>query len=87
MGGETPILIASFLAQSSQFSTVNQLIIRSDGTLKRDYCYVKDVVHAYTTLAERLEEKHLGGEAFNFTNGNQISVVAMTKKILALMGR
>lgn len=63
------------------------IIIRSDGTPKRDYFYVKDVVNAYLTLAEDIEERNLAGEAFNFSTGCQISVLTMTNKILGLMGR
>ncbi len=41
-------------------------IVRSDGTMRRDYVYVADVVHAYLMLAEALEDRALYGEAFNF---------------------
>ena len=41
-------------------------IIRSDGTLKRDYVYVKDAVDAYLVLAEALDDISLHGNAFNF---------------------
>jgi len=61
------------------------IIIRSDGTLVRDYFYVRDAVSAYTTLAEKLEVQSLAGEAFNFSSGLRISVLEMTKKILAVM--
>ena len=63
------------------------IIIRSDGTFKRDYFYVKDVVSAYLTLAENLEERNLAGEAFNFSSGSQISVWEMTHKILEIMDK
>jgi len=63
------------------------VIIRSDGTLKRDFFYVKDVVDAYITLAENIEEKCLTGEAFNFSSGHPISVLEMTHKILKLMDK
>lgn len=63
------------------------LIIRSDGTPKRDYIYIKDVVHAYITLAENLEQLNLSGEAFNFSSETQLSVLDMTNKILERMGQ
>jgi CDP-glucose 4,6-dehydratase len=63
------------------------LIIRSDGTPKRDYIYVKDAVHAYVTLAENIECLNLSGEAFNFSGGNLLSVLDITNKILELMGK
>ena len=38
-------------------------------------------------LAEKLEELNLGGEAFNFSSGYQISVMDMTDKILEVMDK
>lgn len=61
------------------------VIIRSDGTPKRDYLYIKDAVNAYVLLAEKLEEGKLAGEAFNFSGGNLLSVLEITRKILELM--
>ena len=61
------------------------IIIRSSGTVKRDYCYVKDVVRAYLTLAENVEKLHLAGEAFNFSSGSQVSVLDIIYKILEIM--
>jgi CDP-glucose 4,6-dehydratase len=63
------------------------LIIRSDGTPKRDYLYIKDAVSAYVTLAEHAERLNLYGEAFNFSSENQLSVLDMTNKILTLMDK
>ncbi len=63
------------------------VIIRSDGTPKRDYIYIQDAVSAYCTLAEKLEEKSLYGEAFNFSGGKPLSVMDMTNAILTLMGK
>ena len=63
------------------------VIIRSDGTFKRDYFYVKDTVNAYLTLASSIENLNLSGEAFNFSSGTPISVIDMTHKILEVFGR
>jgi len=61
-------------------------IIRSDGTLIRDYIYVEDAVCAYITLCEKLAQNpHLKGEAFNFSNGSQYSVLDLTNLILSTM--
>jgi CDP-glucose 4,6-dehydratase len=57
-------------------------VIRSDGTLKRDYIYVMDVVDAYLTLAEAMETDDLRGEAFNFGVNHPLSVLDMTERIL-----
>jgi CDP-glucose 4,6-dehydratase len=62
-------------------------VIRSDGQYVRDYFYVEDGAAAYMTLAERLcEHPELMGEAFNFSNELQITVLELVQKILALMG-
>jgi CDP-glucose 4,6-dehydratase len=62
-------------------------IIRSDGRYVRDYFYVEDGAAAYTLLAERLAaEPHLRGEAFNFSNEIQVTVLELVRRILALMG-
>jgi len=59
-------------------------VIRSDGTLIRDYFYVEDGAAAYMQLAEALHERPaLAGEAFNFSNELQVDVLSLTKKILA----
>jgi CDP-glucose 4,6-dehydratase len=63
------------------------LLIRSDGTPKRDYIYIKDAVSGYVTLAEKMEQLNIYGEAFNFSSENQLTVLDMTNKILGLMGR
>jgi CDP-glucose 4,6-dehydratase len=63
------------------------VLIRSDGTPKRDYIYIKDAVSAYSRLAEKLEECHLYGEAFNFSGGKPMGVLDMTEVILELMGK
>ena len=63
-------------------------VIRSDGTLIRDYFYVEDGAAAYMLLAERLAgNSALRGEAFNFSNELQLTVRVMVEKILALMGK
>lgn len=62
-------------------------IIRSDGKFIRDYIYVLDVADAYLMLAERMDDKSLHGEAFNFSNELQLTVLDLTQKILELMGR
>ena len=59
-------------------------IIRSDGTPVRDYMYIKDVVSAYLTLGEKLEE--VKGEAFNFGSNAPISVLQLVTKILDIAG-
>lgn len=49
-------------------------IIRSDGTLIRDYFYIKDAVNAYVMLAEKLLTGQAAGQAYNFSNEIQMTV-------------
>jgi CDP-glucose 4,6-dehydratase len=63
------------------------VVIRSDGTYIRDYFYVKDGVMAYLHLAEQMDRPELLGEAFNFSNEIQVSVLEIVRKILILMGK
>jgi CDP-glucose 4,6-dehydratase len=63
-------------------------IIRSDGSLIRDYFYVEDGVAAYLALAEQLaERRELIGHAFNFSNEIQVTVLELVREILRLSGR
>jgi CDP-glucose 4,6-dehydratase len=62
-------------------------IIRSDGTLLRDYLYVQDAVHAYMTLAERLDADEVKGQAFNFGLDRPTSVLEMARAIVAISDR
>lgn len=63
-----------------------QPIIRSDGLFIRDYFYVEDGAAAYMLLAEELAENpDLRGEAFNFSNELQVTVIDLVKKILKKM--
>src|SRR6185436_6592288 len=61
-------------------------VIRSDGTYVRDYFYVLDAVHAYLALAERMDDDALWGEAFNFSNELQITVLDLVRRLRDLMG-
>jgi len=62
-------------------------IIRSDGQYIRDYFYVEDGVAAYLLLAELLAtRRELIGEAFNFSNELQVTVLDLVRRILKIMG-
>ena len=62
-------------------------VIRSDGTLVRDYFFVEDGAAAYLLLAEKMAaDPTLRGEAFNFSNETQVSVRELVDKVLAVMG-
>lgn len=62
-------------------------VIRSDGRFVRDYFYVEDGAAAYMLLAEKLAtQPELRGEAFNFSNEIQVTVLDLVNVILRLMG-
>ena len=56
-------------------------VIRSDGTLVRDYVYVKEVVEAYLTLADHVRRPGVTGEAFNFSAERPMSVLEVVDEI------
>ena len=61
-------------------------VIRSDGHSVRDYFYAEDGAAAHLVLAEHLAlNRALRGEAFNFSNEIQVTVLEIAERILALM--
>jgi CDP-glucose 4,6-dehydratase len=61
-------------------------VIRSDGTLVRDYVYVREVAEAYLTLAEHVHRPEVRGQAFNFAAGAPLSVLEVVAAIGTAMG-
>jgi CDP-glucose 4,6-dehydratase len=57
-------------------------LIRSDGTLQRDYLYLGDAVDGYLDVAEHLPDA--GGEAFNFGTEQPVSVLEVVQRIVAV---
>ena len=62
-------------------------VLRSDGTLVRDYIFIRDVVGGYLTLAEAMDRPDIVGRAYNFSIEQPLSVLDITDRILALMHR
>jgi CDP-glucose 4,6-dehydratase len=61
-------------------------VIRSDGKFIRDYFYVEDGAAAYMTLAEALAARPaLAGEAYNFSNELQVTVLDLVRRVLRMM--
>lgn len=61
-------------------------VIRSDGTFVRDYFYVKDGAAAYLHLAQCMAvQPEVVGQAFNFSNEIQVTVLQLVSRILQLM--
>jgi CDP-glucose 4,6-dehydratase len=69
-------------------------VIRSDGQFVRDYFYVEDGAAAYMLLAEKMADKNLAnglskslaGQAFNFSNEIQVTVLDLVNRLIGLMG-
>jgi CDP-glucose 4,6-dehydratase len=59
-------------------------VVRSDGTMKRDYVYVKDIASAYLILAEAMQNGAHTGGAFNFGVDSPRTVLEMVEAIIRL---
>lgn len=57
-------------------------IIRSDGSMKRDYLYIPDAVRGYMLAAEQMPA--VAGQAFNFGINNPLSVREIVELIIRL---
>lgn len=62
-------------------------IVRSDGTLTRDYVYVQDAVSAYLRMAEQAERPDVCGEVFNFGPDQPRSVLQVIQTLSEILGR
>jgi len=63
----------------------NRPVIRSDGTPTRDYLHASDAVEAYLTVAASLPGER--GRAWNAGPGEPVSVIEITRRLIALAGR
>jgi CDP-glucose 4,6-dehydratase len=62
-------------------------IIRSDGTLTRDYLYVVDGARSYLQLAEALaEHPEVSGQAWNFSAERPVSVLELVEMLQIASG-
>lgn len=62
-------------------------VIRSDGTPLRDYLYVDDIVDAYLRVAEKLGDRSMHGQAFNFGMDDPKSALEMARLIISISDR
>lgn len=61
------------------------ITIRSDGKCVREYFYVKDAANSYIELAKNMSRKEIIGNAFNFSSGEQMTVLEVVNKIKKAM--
>jgi CDP-glucose 4,6-dehydratase len=62
-------------------------VLRSDGSFIRDYVYVEDVVDAYMAMADAAGRPGVRGEAFNISPQRPLTVLEITRAVLAAMDR
>jgi CDP-glucose 4,6-dehydratase len=65
-------------------------VIRSDGSPRRDYLHVDDAVEAYLALADWTGTTPVRSDperAFNFSTGEPLTVLEMTRRVQAAVGR
>jgi CDP-glucose 4,6-dehydratase len=58
-------------------------VIRSDGTMERDFLYVEDGAAAYLAIADALPDGGAAGEAFNAGAGAPIAVLDVVRAVCA----
>ncbi|MCW4022276.1 MAG: GDP-mannose 4,6-dehydratase [archaeon] len=61
--------------------------IRSDGSPVRDYLYISDAIDAFITMAERIKNTDVAGQAFNIGSSEPLSILQITKKIIEASGK
>jgi CDP-glucose 4,6-dehydratase len=61
-------------------------VLRSDGTLVRDYFYVEDAAEAYIALAEQIGRPEVTGRGFNFSTESYVTVRQIVDSIQEVMG-
>jgi CDP-glucose 4,6-dehydratase len=61
-------------------------VIRSDGTLERDFLYVEDAVDAYLAICDLLDDGRAAGEAFNAGGDRPRSVLEVVELMCKVAG-
>lgn len=60
-------------------------VLRSDGTMVRDYIYVEDVTSAYMSLAENIDRPGVVGQGFNFSTESYVTVNQIVQAVAEAM--
>ncbi len=61
-------------------------VIRSDGSMERDFLYAEDAVAAYLAVANSLDRPELHGCAWNASIGTPVSVLEVVKRLVEISG-
>ncbi|WP_034338702.1 GDP-mannose 4,6-dehydratase [Deinococcus misasensis] len=75
-----PGTIRSFLQEQAP-------VVRSDGTLTRDYVYVMDAVDAYLKMAQESHRPEVQGQVFNFGPDQPRNVLQVIDALAQVMGK
>jgi len=63
-------------------------VVRSDGTMTRDYLFIDDAVGAYLTMAEGMAANpSVVGQAFNFSTETPLNVLEVVELVRSSVGR
>jgi CDP-glucose 4,6-dehydratase len=60
-------------------------ILRSDGSMVRDYIFVEDAVDGYLALAEQIDRPEVMGQAFNFSTESYVTVREIVETLQQVM--
>jgi CDP-glucose 4,6-dehydratase len=61
-------------------------VLRSDGSMVRDYLYVRDAAAAYVQLGEKVPDDGVAGQAFNFSDESPLTVLEVVAAISERLG-
>jgi UDP-glucose 4-epimerase len=78
--GQYGMVLPSFVRQAL---AGEPLTVYGDGTQSRCFCHVSDAVRAATALMDR---EDLAGECFNIGNTEEVSILDLAKRVIALTG-
>jgi CDP-glucose 4,6-dehydratase len=62
-------------------------ILRSNGEIKRDYVFIKDIVAAYLALAKKVSNSEVRGQTFHFATGKNCSSLDIVNLLCEFAGR
>ena len=62
-------------------------VVRSNGSLVRDYFFVDDAAAAYLALADHIDDDGVKGQAFNFSADEPLSVLEVIARVGTALGQ
>ena len=62
-------------------------VIKGDGQSRKGFLYIEDTLNAIMLLAEKMQDKNIWGEAFNFFPDKNTSVLEIVQSIISVLGK